>query len=95
MNRNLKRTVLAASAGVVLLGTLVSGALWARADEHFNPDCHLQGINRDLDSAIGQIRSSPAYGHAAGHYAKAIQDLEQVKTQLHDGCGNWNMSMHH
>jgi hypothetical protein len=77
---------------VVLAATLIPAGA-ALADEPFNPDCHLQGINQGIDSVIAQIKSSPAYGHAGGHYANAIKDLERTKTQLHEGCHAWNKSL--
>lgn len=79
----MKRVILSIVAGAVLFG----GAGVALAE---NPDCHLEGINRDLDSVIAQIQSSPANGHAAGHYAKSIQDLQKVKQQIQEGCRAWN-----
>ena len=79
----MKRMILSVVAGAVLLG----GAASALAE---NPDCHLEGINRDLDSVIAQIQSSPANGHAGGQYAKAIQDLQRVKQQVAAGCRDWN-----
>ncbi len=65
----------------------------ALADQPFNPDCHLEGINGGLDSIIAQIKSSPAYSHAGGHYAQAVKDLEKTRKQLHEGCHDWNKSL--
>jgi hypothetical protein len=86
----MKRAILSVLAGAFLLG----GGFTARADEPFNPDCHLQGINRDLDSVMAQIHSSPAWGYAGGHYAKAEEELRHVKENLHTGCREWNHSLH-
>jgi hypothetical protein len=80
-------TALAALA----IGGLTMTATPAEADDHpFNPDCHLEAINQSLDSVIIQIRSSPAIGHAGGHYGKALEDIQRVKNQLHAGCYAWN-----
>jgi hypothetical protein len=80
-----------ALAALAIGGGLTMTSSPAEADDHpFNPDCHLEGINGSLDSAIAQIRSSPAIGHAGGHYGKALEDLQRVKNQLHAGCYAWN-----
>jgi hypothetical protein len=84
----MKRLILSLFAGAMLLT-----ATAAIADEPFNPDCHLQGINDGIDGVIAQIKSSPALGHAGGHYAKALKDLEATKKQLHEGCHAWNKSL--
>lgn len=84
----MKRIALSVLAAATLLGPGT-----ALADRPFPPDCHLEFINGRIDEAINQIRSSPAWGHAAGHYAHAIDDLQKVKHQLHEGCKAWNMSM--
>ena len=76
-------------AAVLVLGA----AAPALADHPFNPDCHLEGINQALDSVMAQIQSSPAFGHAGGHYGRALEDLKKVKNQLHDGCRAWNGSL--
>ncbi len=62
----------------------------ALADHPFPPDCHLEGINMQLDAAMAQIRSSPAWGHAGGHYARALEDIQKVKKNLHEGCRAYN-----
>ena len=79
----MKRILMAAIAGSMLAGV-------AHADEKYNPDCHLEAIDPSINSVIDQIKSSPALGHAGGHYAKALKDLEAVKKQLHEGCVVWN-----
>ncbi len=79
------------SLAIVVGVLLPAGA--AFSDAPFNPDCHLQGINSGLDSVIAQIKSSPAFGYAGGHYASALQDLEQTRKQLHQGCRAWNKSL--
>jgi hypothetical protein len=84
MNRLLRSSIAAA----LLLAPAV-----ARADAPFNPDCHLQAINASLDSVREQIKSSPALGHAAGHYRRALEDVERTRKQLHEGCRAWNNSL--
>jgi len=81
----MKRIALSLFASSVLFA-----AAPALADHPFPPDCHLEGINRSLDEAINQIHSSPAWGHASGHYARAIEDLQKVKKNLHEGCRAFN-----
>ena len=41
-----------------------------------------------------QIKASPALGHAGGHYQRALEDIEQTRKQLHEGCRAWNKSLH-
>ena len=65
----------------------------ARADQPFNPDCHLEAIKASLDSVRDQIKASPAYGHAGGHYRRSLEDLERTRKQLHEGCRAWNKSV--
>jgi hypothetical protein len=84
----MNRMLLSSIAAALLLGPAV-----ARADEPFNPDCHLQAINASLDSVREQIKSSPAYGHAAGHYKRSLEDIERTRKQLHEGCRAWNRSL--
>jgi hypothetical protein len=88
----MKRMVLATLTGLMLVSSGVAMAADAppAGDKEFNPDCHLDGINQALDGAAEQIKSSPAYGHAGKHYAKALKDLEAVKKQLREGCHAWN-----
>jgi hypothetical protein len=81
----MKRIALSLFASSVLFA-----AAPALADHPFPPDCHLEGINRSLDEAINQIHSSPAWGHAGGHYAKAERDLQNVTKNLHEGCRAFN-----
>ena len=77
---------------IVVCGALIpTGA--ALSDKPFNPDCHLEGINSGLDAIIAQIKRSPAYGHAGGHYGKALKDLAKTRKQLHEGCRAWNDSL--
>lgn len=88
-----KKTMLSVFAGAVMLagGTFaVLTSTTASADEGFPKDCHLEGINGEINSLKAQIKSSPAYGHAGGHYARALEDLEKLRTQLQDGCRLWN-----
>jgi hypothetical protein len=82
------RILLSSISAVLLLAPAV-----ARADEHFNPDCHLEAINSSLDSVREQVKSSPALGHAAGHYKRALEDVEHVRKQLHEGCRAWNKGL--
>ena len=84
----MKKLMVAIVAGSVLV---LSGA--ALSDEPFNADCHIQGINDGIDGVIAQIKSSPAFGHAGGHYANAIKDLEKTRKQLHEGCHAWNKGL--
>ncbi len=83
------RILLSSIAAALLLAPVAARA----AEAGFNPDCHLEAINSGLDSVRDQIKSSPALGHAGGHYAKALQALEAVRKQLHEGCHAWNASM--
>jgi hypothetical protein len=46
-----------------------------------------------IDSIKEQIQSSPALGHAGGHYRRALEDADQVRRQLHEGCRAWNKSL--
>ncbi len=82
------RMLLSSVAAALLLAPAV-----ARADERFNPDCHLEAVNASLDSVRDQIRASPAYGHAGGHYKRSLQDVERTRKQLHEGCRAWNRSL--
>jgi hypothetical protein len=75
------------------LALSIAPAAARAADEPFNPDCHLQAINASLDSVREQIKSSPAYGHAAGHYKRSLEDIERTRRQLHEGCRAWNRSL--
>jgi hypothetical protein len=59
---------------------------WAK---DVNPKCGIATIDRAIADAEREISASPASGHAGGHYAKAIRDLEATKRQLHDGCAAW------
>ena len=81
----------------ILLSSLVAGLLLApaiaKAEEGFNPDCHLEAINTSLDSVRDQVKSSPALGHAGGHYKRALEDIEKLRKQLHEGCHAWNAGM--
>jgi hypothetical protein len=81
---------LAAAAFIAFVGVSLFGSTPAEADEAFPSDCHLEGINLGLDSTIAQIKSSPAAGHAGGHYGRALLDIEAVRKQLHEGCRVWN-----
>jgi hypothetical protein len=87
----MKKIFYAVIAGTMLASgaALMTGSN-ALADAPFPPDCRLAGINQGIDGAIAEIKQSPALGHAGGHYAKAIKDLEAVKKQLHEGCHAWN-----
>jgi hypothetical protein len=82
-----KLTLLSFVAAVLLAPAI------ARAEEGFNPDCHLEAINASLDSVRDQIKSSPALGHAGGHYKRALEDIEKTRKQLHEGCRTWNKSL--
>ena len=87
----MNRTMLA--SGTALVAVAAGMLLWpppAAADAPFPPDCHLDGINQGLDSAIAQIKSSPALGHADGEYGKALASIQEVKNHLHNGCRDWN-----
>jgi hypothetical protein len=91
----MNRKMLAAATGlfVVAAGMLIWTAP-ASADAPFPADCHLDGINQGLDSAIAQIKSSPALGHADGEYGKALASIQEVKNHLHNGCRDWNEHRH-
>jgi hypothetical protein len=82
--------ILLSSAALALL---ITPAAARAADAPFNPDCHLQAINASLDSVREQIKSSPAYGHAAGHYRRSLEDIERTRRLLHEGCRAWNKSL--
>ncbi|HUB06530.1 MAG TPA: hypothetical protein VMB50_06000 [Myxococcales bacterium] len=84
----MKKIVFSAFAAAMLLGPAT-----ALADRPYPPDCHLEFINQQIDQAMAQIHSSPAWGHAMGHYAKALDSLQHVKRELHEGCKAWNQSM--
>ena len=86
----MKRILLTAVTGLLVFGC--TGL--ARADEPFNPDCHLREINEKLDALEMHIKTSPAWGAAAGHYGRAMDDLEKVRKQLHEGCRAWNEGLH-
>ena len=76
----------------VFAAAVLAGPI-ARADAPFNPDCHLEAINASLDSVRDQVKSSPALGHAGGHYKHALEDLEKLRKQLHAGCHAWNQGL--
>jgi hypothetical protein len=82
-----KRTLLSIALALCLAPAV------ARADAPFNPDCHLEAINASFDSIRDQIKSSPALGHAGGHYKRALEDIERTRKQLHEGCRAWNKSL--
>ncbi len=91
----MNRTMLAFGTGLAVAVTAM--LIWAPpagADAPFPADCHLDGINQSLDSAIAQIKSSPALGHADGEYGKALQSIQEVKNHLHNGCRDWNEKKH-
>ena len=54
-----------------------------------NPDCHLDAIEAALDGVIGAVEASPACGHAGGHYAHAVKELNATRVQLRAGCTAW------
>ena len=85
----MNRMLLSSIAAALLLAPAV-----ARADQPFNPDCHLEAINASLDSVREQIKASPALGHAGGHYKRALEDIEHTRKQLHEGCRAWNKGLH-
>ena len=70
----------------ILAVTVLSLSATARADD---PACQTNAIDDGINQAISQIKSSPAMGHAGGHYGKAIKDLENTKKNLHTGCADW------
>lgn len=72
----------------VVAGVVLFSAGLAKADE-FHPHCRIAGIDQGLNAAITEIKQSPANGHAGGHYARAIEDIEKVKKQLREGCRVW------
>jgi hypothetical protein len=84
----MKRLVLFTLTAVTLLAPAL-----VRAEQPFNPDCKLDAINSSIDSIKEQIKSSPANGHAAGHYKRALGDAEKLRKQLHEGCRAWNKSL--
>ena len=63
--------------------------------------CRPGSIYASFDSVCEQIKAkSPAgprgrslLGHAAGHYKRALEDIEHVRKQLHEGCRAWNKSL--
>jgi hypothetical protein len=79
----MKRTLL------VSLVALSLAPVASAQGKDFNPDCHLEGINQGLDGVRDEIKSSPALGHAGGHYKRALQDIEKLRKQLHEGCHAW------
>ena len=81
----MKRILMATLAGSMLLS--------ASAFAAENPDCKLDAADASIQATIDAIKSSPALGHAGGHYGKAVKDLEAVKKQLHEGCAAWNKSL--
>lgn len=83
----MKRIAMMWVAGSVLLG-----AGFAQADEEWHPRCRIHEIEEHMNHAINEIKQSPAYGEAGGHYGRAIEDLERVKRQLRDGCHVWMKS---
>jgi hypothetical protein len=88
-----KKTMLSVFAGAVMLagGTFaVLTSTTASADEGVPKDCHLEAINGEINSLKTTIKSSPAYGHAGGHYKNALEELEKLRTQLQEGCRAWN-----
>ncbi len=72
----------------LVAGSLILSSAAAMAGE--NPDCKLDAADASIQATIDAIKSSPAYGHAGGHYGKAEKDLGAVKKQLHAGCAAWN-----
>jgi len=81
----MKRTLMGLVVGVGLLG---AGAALADGDD-FHPHCRIAAIEQQLSAAIGEIKQSPAYRHAGGHYGRAIEDIEKTKRQLREGCRAW------
>jgi hypothetical protein len=53
-------------------------------------DCKIEAIEVGLNGVMTAIEGSPACGHAAGHYGKAIRDLYKTEKQLREGCDAWN-----
>ena len=54
--------------------------------EHKEGPCALVAINKDLLSVEKEIRQSPAYGHAHGHYRLALHLIGHAMRQLNHGC---------
>jgi hypothetical protein len=85
----MKRMLLASLTGLMLLPAGLAVAADAAKEAPYPADCKLDAINASLDSVRDQVKASPAYGHAAGHYAKAEKDVEEIRKQLHEGCRAW------
>ena len=78
---------------LVTLGFVVGGVgVISAPAQAEHPKCALGVIDRAIDDAEKEIRASPAIGHAGGHYAKALSDLQTTKRQLHEGCDAWEKS---
>ena len=88
---NVKRAlvVLSTASLIAIFGTVLRSET-AQADDAFPADCRLNAIDPQIDALSAVITSSPALGHAGGHYARAIDDLKRIKAQLHEGCTVWN-----
>jgi hypothetical protein len=76
-------------AMMLVAGSVLFGAGLAQADDDWHPRCRIHEIEEHMNRAIGEIKQSPAMGHAGGHYGRAIEDLEKVKRQLREGCHAW------
>jgi hypothetical protein len=85
----MKKTILAIGIGMGIgAGAMFLGARVGNADE-FHEGCRIKGIEQGLSAAITEIKQSPAFGHAGGHYKRSIEDIEKTKHQLREGCHAW------
>jgi hypothetical protein len=82
----MKKKLVSLTLAVGVIAAIAGPASVAQAED---PKCGIGPIDRAVSDAEREIKSSPASGHAGGHYAKALRDLQATKRQLHDGCAAW------
>ena len=57
-------------AMMLVAGSVLFGAGLAQADDDWHPRCRIHEIEEHMNRAIGEIKQSPAMGHAGGHYGR-------------------------
>jgi hypothetical protein len=84
-----KHTIIALTAGTAIVGLATFLGARSGSAENFHEGCRIAGIEQGLNASITELKQSPAYGHASGHYKKAIEDIERTRKQIHEGCRAW------
>lgn len=54
-----------------------------------DPACKIDAVESAISRLSDIVKSSPAFGHAGGHYAKALKKVQESRTELEGGCAQW------